>query len=89
MKKTASFFIALAVIAMVIIITIQNSKEVIFRLLGWKFEASLILIIFIAFLLGAVSTLLFVLPSLIRKNKKQNTSGQNKKKTSPEDNNQY
>ncbi|MCF8332286.1 MAG: LapA family protein [Bacteroidales bacterium] len=77
MKKTVSIIIALAVIAMVIIITIQNSKEVIFRLLGWKVEASLILIIFVAFLSGALSTLLFILPSMIRKKKINEESKQN------------
>ncbi|MFW6019843.1 MAG: lipopolysaccharide assembly protein LapA domain-containing protein [Bacteroidales bacterium] len=71
MKKPAYLIGALAVIAIVIIITIQNSKEVVLNLLSWKIEASLILIIFISFLLGALTSLLFMLPAVLRKNKPQ------------------
>ncbi|MCF8217734.1 MAG: LapA family protein [Bacteroidales bacterium] len=69
MKKPAYLIGALALIAIVITITIQNSKEVILNLLGWKIEASLILIIFISFLLGALTSLLFMLPSVLRKHR--------------------
>lgn len=76
MKKPVSIIIALAVIALVIVITIQNSASVTVRLIGWKIESSLILVIFISFLAGALSTLLLMLPALLKKkkNKKEKTA---------------
>lgn len=69
MKKPAYLIGALALIAIIITITIQNSKEVILNLLGWKIEASLILVIFISFLLGALTSLLIMLPSVLKKHR--------------------
>lgn len=63
-RKTLSFIGALALILLIIIITIQNTREVQMSLLFWKIHSSLILLIFISFLVGVLTTLLVLMPSL-------------------------
>ncbi len=63
-KKTLSFIGALVLILIIIIITIQNTREVQMSLLFWQVQSSLILLIFISFLVGALTTLLVLMPTL-------------------------
>lgn len=78
MKKPAYLISALALIALLIVVTIQNSEGVFLNFLMWDFSASLILVIFVSFLAGALTSLLLMLPSMLRRKKSgaktQNTS---------------
>ncbi len=80
MKKPAYIILALALIALLIVVTIQNSRAVFVNFIAWEFSASLILVIFVSFLAGALTSLLLMLPSMLR-TKKANR----KKQDIPED----
>ncbi|MGD0487887.1 MAG: LapA family protein [Syntrophorhabdales bacterium] len=53
--------IAVLVIAAVVIFSVQNAAPVSVAFLMWKFGASLAVIVFLAFVIGIVATLLFSL----------------------------
>jgi uncharacterized integral membrane protein len=53
--------IAVLVIAAVAIFSVQNAAPVSVAFLAWKFEASLAVIVFLAFVIGIVVTALFSL----------------------------
>jgi lipopolysaccharide assembly protein A len=54
-------FVAALVIAAVVIFSVQNAVPVSVTLLTWQFGASLAVIVFLAFVVGIIATVLFSL----------------------------
>lgn len=61
------FFIIIIVI-IVTIFSVQNSGVVTFSLFNYSFQSSLALLVIISFLLGLLIGLIYMTPSIIRKN---------------------
>ncbi len=62
-------FIFLILISIVVVMfAIQNSTIVTVTLFNKTFEGSLALVIILCYLLGAISGLIYVIPSIIKKN---------------------
>ncbi|MFO8088120.1 MAG: LapA family protein [Bacteroidales bacterium] len=70
MKKTFSIITIIVLLTVIVIVTVQNSKEVLFQFFGWETSTSLILLLFSSFFIGIIVGLLI---SLFPSKKKKDT----------------
>jgi uncharacterized integral membrane protein len=66
--------IALVIVACIVLFSIQNSMPVTISFLFWKFQASLAIVAFLSFILGAVGAAIVIFWASIKHSKKKNTS---------------
>ena len=66
--------IALVIVACIVLFSIQNSMPVTISFLFWKFQASLAIVTFLSFILGAVGAAIVIFWASIRHSKKKKTS---------------
>lgn len=66
MKKTVSLVLAVILLMLVVIFTLQNTQAVRIDVFFWGFESSLALIIFATFTAGFLLGMLALLPRLFR-----------------------
>jgi len=69
--------VAIIVAILAVIFALQNSVPITVSFLGWKFESSLALVLLITLALGILTSLLFSIPSMIKR--KRMISNQDKK----------
>ena len=69
--------VAIIVAILAVIFALQNAVPITVSFLGWKFESSLALVLLITLALGILTSLLFSIPSMIKR--KRIISNQNKK----------
>jgi uncharacterized integral membrane protein len=59
----AAFVLAVAIVFLIV----QNTTRIFVNFLAWQFEGSLAVLLFLAFLFGIISSLLFVIPLLLKR----------------------
>jgi len=70
----AVLIIALVIVACIALFSAQNSMPVTIAFLFWKFEASLALVTFLAFIMGAIVAAIVIFWASIRHSKKKRAS---------------
>lgn len=67
MNIKAKLVIIIILLILIVVIVLQNTSPVNFKLLFWDFQASLIILLLLVFLIGVIIG--FTLPKLFRKKK--------------------
>jgi len=59
--------VALIIAVLAVIFALQNTGIILITFLAWKFDGSLALVLLLAFILGVITSLLVLLPRIIKK----------------------